>query len=56
MIWKSVIRVDAGYFSRDSAFFLIGSGSSGAGLRDFTLQRIDGAIRGLREQLPPENL
>ena len=27
MLWKSVIRVDAGYFSRDSGFFLIGSGS-----------------------------
>jgi len=56
MIWKSVIRVDAGYFSRDSKFFLIGSGSSGGELREFTLGRIDRAIRGLREQTPPENL
>ena len=56
MLWKSVIRVDAGYFSRDSGFFLIGSGSSGADLRTFTLQRIDSAIRGLREMTPPETL
>lgn len=50
MIVKAVIRVGAGYFDRDSAFFLIGSGSSGAGLRDFTLARLDLALNGLRNE------
>ncbi|MFO1485618.1 MAG: aminoglycoside phosphotransferase family protein [Verrucomicrobiaceae bacterium] len=49
MIVKAVIRVGAGYFERDSGFFLIGSGSSGANLREFTLARLALALRGLRE-------
>ncbi len=49
MIVKAVIRVGAGYFERDAGFFLIGSGSSGADLRRFTLERLDLALRGLRE-------
>ncbi|MCB1276833.1 aminoglycoside phosphotransferase family protein [Prosthecobacter sp.] len=49
MIVKAVIRVGAGYFDRDSGFFLIGSGSSGASLRAFTLARLALALRGLRE-------
>lgn len=49
MIVKAVIRVGAGYFERDSGFFLIGSGSSGADLRRFTEARIQLALSGLRE-------
>jgi len=49
LIVKAVIRVGAGYFERDSAFFLIGSGSNGEGLRKFTEERIEIALRGLRE-------
>lgn len=49
LIVKAVIRVGAGYFQRDSGFFLIGSGGSGADLRRFTEERIDLAMRGLRE-------
>lgn len=48
MIFKAVIRVGAGYFERDSGFFLIGSGSSGADLRRFTEERIRLALNGLR--------
>lgn len=48
MIVKSVIRVGAGYFERNDGFFLIGSGSSGADLRRFTLERLGLALRGLR--------
>ena len=49
MIVKAVIRVGAGYFDRDDGFFLIGSGSSGASLREITLSRLALALRGLRE-------
>lgn len=49
MIVKSVIRVGAGYFDRDDGFFLIGSGSSGASLREMTRSRLALALRGLRE-------
>ena len=49
MMVKAVIRVGAGYFDRDSGFFLIGSGSSGADLRRFTEERIRVALSGLRE-------
>jgi hypothetical protein len=49
MIVKAVIRVGAGYFDRDDGFFLIGSGSSGVGLREMTLSRLALALRGLRE-------
>jgi len=47
MIVKSVIRVGAGYFDRTDGFFLIGSGSSGADLKRFTLGRLELALRGL---------
>ncbi len=56
MIWKSVIRVGAGYFNMNSGLFLIGAGGDGAGLRDFTLKRIRTAVRGLRDSLLPEFL
>jgi len=49
MIVKAVIRVGAGYFDRDDGFFLIGSGSSGASLRETTLSRLSLALRGLRD-------
>jgi fructosamine-3-kinase len=48
MIVKAVIRTGAGYFERNSGFFLIGAGSSGADLRHVTLDRLALALRGLR--------
>jgi aminoglycoside phosphotransferase (APT) family kinase protein len=48
MIVKAVIRVGAGYFDRGDGFFLIGAGSSGADLRDFTRRRLARALEGLR--------
>jgi len=56
LIVKAVIRVGAGYFERDSGFFLIGSGDSGADLRQFTEERIALALRGLRENAGLETL
>lgn len=52
IIVKAVIRLGAGYFNRDSGFFLIGSGASGADLRRFTEDRLALALRGLRENAP----
>jgi aminoglycoside phosphotransferase (APT) family kinase protein len=49
MIVKAVIRVGAGYFDRSDGFFLIGSGSSGADLRQFTHSRLSKALHSLRE-------
>lgn len=49
MIVKGVIRVGAGYFSRDGGLFLIGRGGTGADLRRFTQARIERALRGLRD-------
>ncbi len=49
MVVKAVIRVGAGYFTRDSGFYLIGAGGSGADLEAFTRSRIDTALRGLTE-------
>jgi aminoglycoside phosphotransferase (APT) family kinase protein len=48
MIVKAVIRVGAGYFERSDSFFLIGAGSHGGDLRQFTLDRIALALHGLR--------
>lgn len=56
MIFKAVIRVGAGYFDRTDGFFLIGAGDSGAGLRRFTLARIDAALQGLRRGADPSIL
>jgi len=53
MIFKAVIRVGAGYFDRTDGFFLIGAGKTGAGLRQFTLTRIDAALHGLRHGTEP---
>jgi fructosamine-3-kinase len=52
MIVKAVIRVGAGYFERDDSFFLIGAGSSGGGLRQFTMDRLMLALKNLREDAP----
>lgn len=51
MLWKSVIRVGAGYFDikPGSNFFLTTADGNGGALRDFTLGRIRAAVRGLRE-------
>jgi fructosamine-3-kinase len=49
LIVKAVIRLGAGYFQRDSGFFLITPDGSGADLRTFTGERIATALRGLRE-------
>ncbi|RFC42637.1 MAG: Fructosamine-3-kinase [Verrucomicrobia bacterium] len=48
MIVKAVIRVGAGYFERDSGFFLIGGGASGATLKEFTETRLFRALDGLQ--------
>jgi fructosamine-3-kinase len=53
MLVKAVIRVGAGYFELSGGFFLIGPGGSGADLKTFTQQRIQDAVRGLREALDP---
>lgn len=47
MIVKAVIRVGAGYFDRSDQFFLIGSGSSGGDLKQFTRERLQTALDGL---------
>jgi aminoglycoside phosphotransferase (APT) family kinase protein len=47
MVFKAVIRVGAGYFDRDSRFFLIGADDTGATLREQTLARIARAVAGL---------
>lgn len=59
MLWKSVIRVGSGYFdiSDSKGFFLTtGSGQSGSTLRDFTLARIETALRGLKHSNPITSL
>lgn len=56
MLVKAVIRVGAGYFDRKADFFLIGPGANGQDLRSFTLQRIQEAMNGLRNDIDPGNL
>lgn len=56
MIVKSVIRVGAGYFDRTDGFFLIGTGSSGADFKRFTLARLELALRGLLLDAEPDLL
>lgn len=51
MIFKAVIRVGAGYFTRDEDFFLLSSVSDGASLHRFTLERIQAACAGLRGKM-----
>lgn len=48
MIVKSVIRVGAGYFERDSKFFLIGPTGSGEDFKQFTRSRLMRAVDGLQ--------
>lgn len=51
MIFKAVIRVGAGYFTRNEDFFLISSRSDGASLHRFTLERILAACAGLNGKM-----
>ncbi len=51
MIVKAVIRTGAGYFERNDSFFLIGSGNTGASLKDFTRERLRLAVAGLKNDL-----
>lgn len=51
MIVKAVIRVGAGYFERDSSFFLIQNGG-GSALRERTHERLALALQGLRTDAP----
>ncbi|MFO1448392.1 MAG: aminoglycoside phosphotransferase family protein [Opitutaceae bacterium] len=56
LLFKSVIRVGAGYFERSANFFLIGAGGSGADLKTFTLRRLAVARAGLRAAADPASL
>ena len=56
MLFKAVIRVGAGYFERDSSFFLIGGGGTGGSLREQTLGRLAAAVDGLRTARDPFTL
>ena len=56
IVMKAVIRLGAGYFGRNDGFFLIGSGESGADLRELTLARIRAALKGLQNNLNPTSL
>ncbi|MGM9765976.1 MAG: phosphotransferase family protein [Candidatus Cryptobacteroides sp.] len=48
MIFKAVIRVGAGYFSRRNDFFLVPSDKNGDNnLKEITLSRLESAVRGL---------
>ena len=47
MIFKTVIRVGAGYFDKQDNFFLIGSQSDGKSLEEFTRDRIRRACDGI---------
>lgn len=50
MIVKAVIRTGAALFERNDGYFLIGNGSSGSDLRQFTQQRLRLSLHGLREE------
>jgi fructosamine-3-kinase len=56
MLVKAVIRVGAGYFTRDGSFFLIGSDSGGADLETETRTRLLAAVDGLNENKRIESL
>jgi aminoglycoside phosphotransferase (APT) family kinase protein len=56
MIVKAVIRTGAGLFERDDGYFLIGNGSSGSDLRQFTQQRLRISLHGLREERSIDDL
>ncbi len=49
MLVKAVIRVGAGYFTRNDGFFLIRQGDNGSDLRSFTRARLFKALHCLRE-------
>lgn len=52
MIFKAVIRVGAGYFNRDSNFFLLGSVQQQESLEQITKNKIEMARMGLLQHLP----
>jgi len=56
LLFKSVIRVGAGYFERSANFFLIGAGGTGTDLKTFTLRRLAAARDGLRTAADPASL
>lgn len=59
LLWKSVIRVGAGYFDigQGQNFFLTGGkGQNGSSLKAFTLARIEAAMRGLKYSNPISTL
>lgn len=49
MLVKAVIRIGAGYFQKTDDLFLIDAGATGSDLKSFTQQRIQAALRGLRD-------
>lgn len=55
MIFKSVIRVGAGYFEKTGEFFLVGA-DGGCGLKEFTLSRLSDACMGLKGKKQIEEL
>lgn len=56
MLFKSVIRVGAGYFDRTDNFFLIAAGGTGQSLREFTHERLIKALAGLHDDAPLSEL
>jgi hypothetical protein len=56
MIVKSVIRVGAGYFTRDDGFFLIGAGGSGGNLERQTRDKLAAAAKGMDGDMEIEDL
>jgi aminoglycoside phosphotransferase (APT) family kinase protein len=56
MLFKAVIRVGAGYFDRTDNFFLIGTGSTGQSLRDFTHERLTKSLAALHDDAPLSTL
>ena len=51
MIFKTVIRVGAGYFKKGDGFFLIGAGKGGGDLADVTRSKLETALEGLEKGL-----
>lgn len=56
MIFKTVIRVGAGYFNKQDNFFLIDSCSDGKSLEQFTRERIQKACDGINECIQIKDL
>lgn len=56
MLVKAVIRLGSGYFDKSDSLFLIGTGMSGANLRQVTKEKIDAAMLGLAGRFKIESL